>query len=134
MDESEFRLPRSPKYISIWNVAVGERPRFALEESMKLLRHMFETLAIALFSMLLPFLMAWAIIWGRNRTGVDADAVWFIKAAGTVLLPFGAVFWYIAVSHILFRRRSSYFIQFLVFVGTVGLIALLLKLGVYNLS
>ena len=64
---------------------------------MKLLCHMFETLAIALFSMLLPLLMAWAIIWGRNRSGVDADAVWFIKSAGTVLLPFGAVFWYCVV-------------------------------------
>ena len=60
---------------------------------MKLLRHMLETLAIALFSMCLRFLFVAAIVWGRDATGVDADGIWFIKAAGTFLMPFGMVLW-----------------------------------------
>lgn len=38
-----------------------------------------------------------------------------MKVAGCTLSPFCAVIWYIIASHILLRRRSSYFIQFVVF-------------------
>lgn len=78
--------------------------------------------------------MVWAIVWGRNVTGVNADAVWFVKMAGTVLLPFGAVFWYLAITHLVFRKESSYLVQFLVLVATAVLVYLMLRTGVYSLS
>ena len=79
--------------------------------------------------MCLPCLMVWAIVWGRNVTGVNADAVWFVKMAGTVLLPFGAVFWYLAITHLVLQKESSYLVQFLVFVATAVLVYLMLRTG-----
>lgn len=89
------------------DTVAGELHAKTCEERMNLLRHMLETLAIALFSMCLPFLFVAAIVWGRDATGVDADSIWFVKAAGTFLMPFGMVLWYIAVAHLVLRRRAS---------------------------
>lgn len=38
--------------------------------------------------------MVWAISRRQNVTGANADAVWFVKMAVTVLLPFAAAIWF----------------------------------------
>jgi len=43
------------------------------------------------------------------------DEQWLMKVLGCILSPFCAVLWYIIVSHLLLRRRSSYFVQFVIF-------------------
>jgi hypothetical protein len=61
------------------------------------------------FTLLLPFFCAAAWLWG------SPDERWLMKVLGCVLSPFCAVMWYIIASHLLLRRRSSYFLQFVVF-------------------
>jgi len=61
------------------------------------------------FTAVLPFFCFAAWRWG------SPDEVWLMKVAGCVLSPFCAVMWYIVPSRLLLRRRSSYFIQLLVF-------------------
>jgi len=73
------------------------------------------------------------VIWGRNLTGAAADSIWLVKMGATFLGPFSAVLWYITVRNLVFRRRAGYFMQFVVFFGTAGLIYLLLINGVYHL-
>jgi hypothetical protein len=82
--------------------------------------------------MALPFLFVAALVWGQ-QTGINADAVWFVKVAGTVLMPFGAVLWVITISNLVFRRRAGLFKQLLVFLGTALLMYLLLSSGVYSI-
>jgi hypothetical protein len=50
-----------------------------------------------------------------------------------VLSPFWACLWYILLSHLVLRRRSSYFIQFLVFNLHALLVILMLKSGKVSL-
>jgi hypothetical protein len=66
------------------------------------------------FTALLPFFCFAAWRWGSQ------DEVWLMKVAGCVLSPFCAVLWYIVASHLLLRRSSSYFIQFVVFCLTAS--------------
>jgi hypothetical protein len=99
---------------------------------MKLVRHIAETLGIALFSMALPFLFLAALVCGQ-KIGINSDEIWLIKVAGTVLMPFGITLWYITLSHLVFRRRAGYFIQVVVFFGTAMLMYVLLSSGVYSI-
>jgi hypothetical protein len=62
------------------------------------------------FTLTLPFLCVAAWGWG------SADEKWLMKVAFCVLGLFCADLWYILLSHLVFRRRSSYLAQFLIFV------------------
>ena len=76
------------------------------------------------FVLLLPLFCFSAWRWG------SPDEQWLMKVAFCALSPFCAVFWYILLFHFVFRRRSSYFVQFVIFVfGYVG-VFLLLRTGV----
>jgi membrane protein YdbS with pleckstrin-like domain len=75
----------------------------------RLIRSAGNLLLVVAFTLLLPFFCAAAWLWG------SADERWLMKVALCVLSPFTAVFYYIIASHLLLRRRSSFFIQFLVF-------------------
>ena len=99
---------------------------------MRLIRHIAETLVIALFSMALPFLFVAALVWGQ-KIGMSADEVWLVKVAGTVLMPFGAVLWVITISNLMFRRRAGLFKQLVAFFGTAFLMYILLVSGVYSI-
>ena len=69
-------------------------------------------IALVVFIMLLPLFCLAASHWG------SPDEVWLMKVLGCVLSPFTAVCYYIVASRLLLRRRSSYFLQFLVFCVT----------------
>lgn len=100
--------------------------------SMRLIRSIADLVAIALFSMALPFLLMAALVWGQ-KAGMSADEVWLVKVAGIVLMPFGAVLWVITISNLVFRRRTGLLKQGLVFFGTAFLMYLLLDTGVYSI-
>jgi hypothetical protein len=100
---------------------------------LKHLRHIAETLGIALFSMVLPFVFVAALVWGSDVTGVNADGIWLIKVVGTILMPFGMVFWYIAIHHLLLRRRAGYLMQLVVFFSTAFLMYMLMSCGIYSI-
>ena len=78
-------------------------------------------------TLLLPLFCMAAWRWG------SPDEVWLMKVLCCVVSPFTAVCYYIVTSHLLLRRRSSYFIQFLVFIGTTVLVILILQAGVVSL-
>jgi hypothetical protein len=99
----------------------------------RLLSHLASFVAFVLFILGLPFLVAGVVIWGGNVAGAATDSIWFIKVAATFLGPFSTVLWYITLSHLIFHRRAGYFMQFVVFFGTIGVIYLLLANGVYHL-
>jgi hypothetical protein len=100
---------------------------------MKLLRHIMETLGIAVFSMALPFLFVAVLAWGKS-IGVSSDEMWLIKVSATVLMPFGAVLWLITISNLVFRRRAGYFMQLVMFFATVFLMYALLSFGIYSIK
>jgi hypothetical protein len=99
---------------------------------MRLIRHIAEMLAIALFSMALPFLFVAALVWGQKSV-MSTDEVWLVRVAGTVLMPFGAVLWLITISNLVFRRRAGLLRQVLVFFATAFLMYMLLISGVYSI-
>ena len=78
----------------------------------RLIRGIGNLVVLVAFTMLLPLFCGAAWLWG------SPDEVWLMKVACCVLSPFCAVMWYIIASHVVLRRRSSYFIQFLVFCVT----------------
>jgi hypothetical protein len=94
-----------------------------------LIRLIAETLGIAVFSMALPFLFTAALVCGQ-KSGMSEDELWLVKVAGTLLMPFGAVLWLIAISNLVFRKRAGLLKQVLVFFGTAFLMYLLLSSGV----
>ena len=73
---------------------------------------------VVLFTMALPWLMWWAHV-NRGRTGIDYDAVDYIRWFSIPLLPCCVVIWYIIVHRMLAGKRSSFIIQFLLFTGTI---------------
>jgi hypothetical protein len=75
------------------------------------------------FTLMLPFFCIAA--WGWE----SEDEKWLMKVAFCVLSPFCADLWYILLSHLVFRRRSSYLMQFVIFVLAYAGIFLLLKSG-----
>jgi|ERR1700728_567359 len=108
---------------------LGERRKTAegtLTE--RLLKGIVASITTMIFVIVLPFLLGLLLI-----PSLPEDDRFFLKAAFTFLSPFSAVLWYIAVSHLVLRRRAGYCMQFVVFVGTAGAIYLLLVNGVYRL-
>jgi hypothetical protein len=73
------------------------------------------------FTLLLPVACIAAWSWGSE------DEQWLMKVAFCVLSPFCADLWYILLSHLVLRRRSSYLVQFVIFVLGYAVIFLLLK-------
>jgi hypothetical protein len=59
----------------------------------------------------------------------SADEKWLMKAAFCVLSSFCLDLWCIILSHLVFRRRSSYLVQFLIFVLGYAGIFMMLKSG-----
>jgi hypothetical protein len=78
----------------------------------RLLRSAGNFVLLVAFTLLLPFFCLAAWHWG------SPDELWLMKVLGCVLSPFTAVFYYIIASHLLLRRRSSYFVQLCVFLAT----------------
>lgn len=99
-----------------------------------MLRRFFEGMvtfaSVVLFTMALPFLMWWAHT-HRYLRGIDSDAVDYIRWFSIPLLPCAMVMWYIVASHVVLRRRSSFFVQLLVFVTTIFVEYLLLSRGIW---
>jgi hypothetical protein len=89
-----------------------------------MIRDFLNFLAVAAFTLLLPLFCLGAWLWG------SADERWMMKVAFCVLSPFCAVMWYILLSHLVLRRRSSYLVQFLIFVLGYAGVFLLLRSGV----
>lgn len=82
------------------------------------------------FTMALPFLMWWAHT-HRYLRGIDSDAVDYIRWFSIPLLPCAMVMWYIVASHLVLGRRSSFFVQFLVFAVTIIVEYMLLSRGIW---
>jgi hypothetical protein len=78
----------------------------------RLIRSAANFVVLVAFTLLLPLFCLAAGRWG------SADEVWLMKVLGCVLSPFCTVMWYIVASHLLLRRRSSYFLQLVVFCVT----------------
>jgi hypothetical protein len=89
-----------------------------------MIRGFLNFLAFGSFVLFLPVfcLLAWG--WGSE------DERFLMKAALCTLGPFCAVMWYILMSHLVFRRKSSYLVQFVILVAGYGGIFLLLRSGV----
>lgn len=96
----------------------------------RLIRGIANLAVLAAFTMALPFLMWWAHT-HRYLRGIDSDAVDYIRWFSIPLLPCATVMWYILTSHVVLRRRSSFFMQSLVFVATVFVEYLLLRRGIW---
>ncbi len=88
-----------------------------------MIRSLMNFLAFNAFVLLLPLACFAAWGWGSS------DEKFLMKAAFCVLSPFCADLWYILLSHLVFRRRSSYLMQALIIIGGYAVIALLLKEG-----
>src|SRR5579872_1546759 len=85
------------------------------------------------FVLALPLLVVGPVIWGGSITGAAADSIWLIKVGAIFLGPFSAVLWYIVISHLVLKRSAGFLMQFVVFLGTIGVIYLMLATGVYHL-
>lgn len=89
-----------------------------------MMRSLLNFLALNAFILLLPLFCFAAWLRGSE------DERWLMKVAFCVLSPFCACLWYILLSHLVFRRRSSYLMQFLIFVFGYAGVFLLLRSGV----
>ena len=69
-------------------------------------------IALVVLTLFLPLFCLAALRWG------SPDEIWQMKVLGCALAPCCTTMWYIIASHLLLRRRSSFFIQFLVFCVT----------------
>lgn len=96
----------------------------------RIVRGIANLAALAAFTMVLPFLMWWAHT-HRCLRGIDSDAVDYIRWFSIPLLPCAMVIWYIVASHLVLGRRSSYFMQFLVFASTIVVEYMLLSRGIW---
>jgi hypothetical protein len=86
------------------------------------------SLTTMLFVFALPFSLGLLLI-----PSVPPDDRWFLKMAFTFLGPFSAVLWFIAFSHVILHKRAGFLKQAVVFLGSAGVIYLLLISGVYHL-
>ncbi len=75
----------------------------------RLIRGIGNFVLLVAFTLLLPLFCFAAWRWG------SPDEIWLMKVLTSVLSPFSAVLWYIIASHALFRRRSSFVVQFSIF-------------------
>jgi hypothetical protein len=96
----------------------------------RLIRTAANFLVLVASTMAVPFLMWWAH-GHRYLRGIDSDAVDYIRLFGVPLLPCAMVMWYIVASHVVLGRRSSFFVQFLVFATTVFVEYMLLSRGIW---
>ena len=94
----------------------------------RLTKGLLVSLTTMLFVIALPFLLGLLPI-----PSLPPDDRWFLKMAFTFLGPFSAVLWFITFSHLVLRRRTGYFVQLVIFVGTAAAIYLLLINRVYHL-
>jgi len=85
---------------------------------------------VVLFTMALPGLMVWAHA-NRGCTGIDYDAVDYVRWFSILLLPCCVVLWFIVIHRILTGSRSSFMIQFLLFSGTIWVEYMLLSRGIW---
>ena len=97
---------------------------------LRLCRGLFAFAGVVAFTMALPGLMWWAHT-HRYLRGIDSDAVDYIRWFSIPLLPCAMVIWYIVVHRILTVRRSSFLIQFLLFVATIAVEVILLRRGIW---
>jgi len=97
---------------------------------LRVFRGLFAFAGVATFTMSLPFLMWWAHA-HRYLRGIDSDAEDYIRWFSIPLLPCAMVLWYIVASHVVLGRRSSFFVQFLVFAATILVEYLLLSRGIW---
>ena len=81
-------------------------------------------MALPIYILLLPFLMLLLLV-----PVLPPDDAWLLKVSFTFLAPLSATFWYIFAHRLLAHKRSKYRDQFAVFVATVLLFGLMLKLG-----
>jgi len=85
-----------------------------------MIRGLLNFLAFNLFVLFLPLLGFAA--WGCG----SEDERWLMKVAFCVLSPFCLDLWYLIFRHIVLRKNSSYFVQFLIFVlGYAGILGML---------
>ena len=97
------------------------------------LSQIFSFIVLVLFILALPFLVVGTVIWGESITGAAADSIWLIKVGATFLGPFSGVLWYLVLSHLVLKRSAGFLMQLVVFLGTAGVIYLLVATGVYHL-
>ncbi len=86
-----------------------------------MIRGFLNFLAFNAFVLSLPLLCVAAWRWG------SPDEQWLMKVAFCALSPFCAVLWYILLCHLVLRRSSSYFVQFVILVAGYAGIFLLLR-------
>jgi hypothetical protein len=86
-----------------------------------MIRNLINFVALVGFTLMLPLFCGAAWFWSSK------DEKWLMRVAFCSLSPFCAVLWYIVASHLVLHRKSSYLIQFLVFVGIAGVVFLLLE-------
>ena len=86
-----------------------------------MIRSFINLVVLVGFTLMLALFCGAAWLWGSR------DEQWLMMAAFCVLSPFCAVMWYNVASHLVLHRKSSYLIQFLVFVGMAGVAFLLLQ-------
>jgi hypothetical protein len=86
-----------------------------------MIRTLLNFLAFNLFVLFLPLLGLAAWGWGSE------DERFLMRAAFCTLGPLCAAMWYVLLSHLVFRRRSSYLVQFAIVVLGYAAIVLLMK-------
>ena len=85
-----------------------------------MIRSLINFVVLVGFTLTLPLFCIAAWGWGSK------DEQWLMKILFCVLGPFCADLWYILLSHLVFKRRSSYLMQFVIFVlGYAGIFLLL---------
>lgn len=99
------------------------KPTGQAEGEKTMIRSLMNFLAFNAFVLLLPVACFAAWGWGSS------DEKWLMKVALCALGPFCADLWYLILSHLVFGRKSSYFVQFLIFVLGYAGVFFLLKSG-----
>lgn len=88
-----------------------------------MIRSLINFVVLLGFTLTLPVFCAAAWVWGSD------DEKWLMKVLFCVLSPFCTDLWYLILWHLVLRRKSSYFVQFLIFLLGYAGIFLLLKSG-----
>lgn len=88
-----------------------------------MIRSLINFVVLVGFTLTLPFFCGAAWLWGST------DERLLMKIAFCILAPFCADLWCLILSHLVFGRRSSYLVQFFIFVLGYAGIVLLIKSG-----
>jgi len=75
-----------------------------------MMRSLINFVVLLGFTLTLPVFCAAAWLWGSE------DEKWLMKVLFCVLSPFCMDLWYLILWHLVLRRKSNYFVQFLIFV------------------